>query len=197
MRKPRVRLREFVLLVTLASLVTASFAIRARTAQGLSDQRHAADAYQARVSVNWGEGRLKEGEQYMQTTLRILKDSAASRDLRLAPSLKTAGDITTESRDLIIVADMPDLLVFRMFDGDGKIALDWAVGLQTDYQNLKGQFVGLWPPHEMTGIEKARVIDVITSYIDTVLRTNVKSIRAMHAKAIAEAERHERLAQRP
>jgi hypothetical protein len=133
----------------------------------------------------------------METTLRILEDRAASCDLRLMPSVKSVGDITAEGRDLIIVADVPDLLVFRMYDGDGKIALDWAVGLQTDYQNLKGQLVSLWPPHEMTGIEKARAIDVITSYIATVLRTNVNGIRAMHTKAIAEAERHERLAHRP
>ena len=197
MRRPRVRLREFLLLVTLASLVTASLAIRARTAQHLSTQRHAADAYQARVSVNRWEDRLKGAEQYMETTLRLLEDRAASCDVRLVPSVKSVGDVTAEGRDLIIVADVPGLLFFRMFDGDGKLALDWAVGLETDYQHLKGQLVGLWPPHEMTGTEKARVIDAITSYTNGVLRTNVKGIRAMHAKAVAEAERPEQLAQRP
>jgi hypothetical protein len=194
MRKPRVRLREFLLFVTLASLITASFAIRARTARHLSAQRHAADAYQSRVSVAWWEDRLKGGKQYTEATLRNLEDRAASCDLRLMPSVKSLDEIPAEGKDLIIVADVPGLLVFRMFDGDGKISLDWAVGLQTDYQYLMGQLVGSWPPHEMSAVEKARVIDAVTSYIAAVLRTQVKGMQDMHAKAVAEAERHERLA---
>ena len=60
MRKPRIRFREFLLLTTMASLITAAFAIRARTASLLSAQNHALHAYRARLSVNWWEDRIKE-----------------------------------------------------------------------------------------------------------------------------------------
>ena len=52
----RLRLREFVLLVTLASLVAASFAIPARTADLEVAQGYAAQAHRARVDAEYVAG---------------------------------------------------------------------------------------------------------------------------------------------
>jgi hypothetical protein len=195
MRKPRVRFREFLLITTLASLITAAFAIRARTANHLSAQDHAFHAYRARHSANWWEDRIKEGKRYLETAPLISEDRAAGCDLRLISSGKDIGDIPTEGKDLIIVADVPGLLIYRMFDGDGKMVMDWADGMNDE--NLKKQFVSLWPPHELTGIEKARVITAVTSVVGATVRTNFRNLQAMYAKAVAEAEYHERLARLP
>ena len=110
-------------------------------------------------------------------------------------SVKDIADIPTEGKDLIIVADVPDMIVFRMFDGDGKVVVDWVDAMNAD--DLKKQFVGLWPPHELTGIEKARVITAVTSVVGTVVRTNLWNMQAMHAKAVVKAEYHERLSRLP
>src|SRR5262249_26530108 len=119
MRTFRVRLREFLLIITMATLVTAAFAIRARAASLLSAQDHAFHAHRARVSVNWWEDRLKIGKQDFETNPLISEDRAARCDIRLMSSVKDMGDIPSEGKDLIIVADVPDMIVFRMFDGDG------------------------------------------------------------------------------
>jgi hypothetical protein len=196
MRKPRVRFREFLLLITMASLVTAAFAIRARTASSLSAQDHAFHAYRARVSANWWEDRLKKGNRYLETNPLISEDRAAGCDVRLISSVKDMGEIPTRGKDLIIVAEgVDDVFYFRMFDGDGKVVVDWADAMNAD--NLKKQFVGLWPPHELTGIEKARVLTAVTSVVGAAVWTDLSNMQAMHAKAVAEAEYHERLSRLP
>jgi hypothetical protein len=50
-----------------------------------------------------------------------------------------------------------------MFDGNGKIVVHWCEGLHADY--LRKQFMNLWPPHELTGNEKARVISAVNSIL--------------------------------
>jgi hypothetical protein len=198
MRKPRVRLREFLLLTTLASLVTAAFAIRARTANLESAQEHALHAHQERLSVKWWEDHIISAKKYLKETPPISLDWAARCDLRLMPSVKGEGDIPTEGKDLIVVADEYGVFRFRMFDGHGKIVVDWAEGLHAD--DLKKQFMSLWPPHELTGSEKARIITAVTSILDAsraTVQANLRSMQAMHAEAIAKADHHEQLARRP
>jgi hypothetical protein len=198
MRKPRVRLREFLLLTTLASLVTAAFAIRARTANLESAQEHDFHAHRERLSVKWWEDHIQNAKKYLEVTPPISEDWAAGCDLRLIRSVKDVGDIPTEGKDLIIVADVYGVLYFRMFDGHGKIVVDWAEGLQAD--NLEKQFVSLWPPHELTGIEKARVITAVTSILGAsraTVQASVRSMQAMRTEAIAKADHHEQIARRP
>jgi hypothetical protein len=188
MRTPRVRLREFLLIITLASLVTAAFAIRARTASHLSAQDHAFHARQARLMVNWWEDRLNTGKRELETNPLISEDRFARCDLRMMSPVNDIADIPTKGKDLIIIADLPDMIVFRMFDGDGKV-FDWVHGMNP--HKLKRQFAGLWPPIELTGIEKARVITAVRSVVSNTVRTNLRSIQAGQAKAVAEAEYHE------
>jgi hypothetical protein len=195
MRRPSIRFREFLLLTTLVSLITAAFAIRARTAYHLSAQDHAFHAYRARLSVNWWEDRITERQRYLETTPLISEDWAAGRDLRLMPSLRDAGEIPTRAKDLIIVADVYGVLYFRMFDSDGQIVLDTAEGLQIE--DLQKQLVSLWPPHELTGVEKRQVITAVLSILGrsrATLQAQLRSMQALHAEAVAKAEDHQRRA---
>jgi hypothetical protein len=67
---------------------------------------------------------------------------------------------------------------FRMFDGNGKIVADSCEGLQADY--LGKQFMNLWPPHELTGTEKARVIIAVTSILGasrSIVQANLRAAR--------------------
>jgi hypothetical protein len=197
MRTPRVRFREFLLVCTLASLVTAASAIRTRTAAALSAQDQAFRAYQARLSANWWEDRLREGRRDLETNPLISEGRLAGCDVRLISSVKDIGDLPREAKNLIVVADVAGMVVFRLFDADGKIAMDWAVGMEAECRDLKMQFVGLWPPHELTGREKARVMMAVTSTVGATVQSNLSNMQAMHAKAVAKAEHHERLVRQP
>jgi hypothetical protein len=195
MRRPRIRFREFVLLTTLVSLITAAFAIRARTASHLSALDHALHGYRARRSVTWWEDLIKERRRYLETTALISEDWATGRDLRLMPSVKDAGEIPRKAKDLIIVADVSGVLYFRMFDGDGRIVMDWAEGMQIE--DLQKQLASLWPPHELTEVEKRQVITAVISILGrsrATLQAQLRSMQTTHAEAVANAEYHERLA---
>ncbi|MGC8640411.1 MAG: hypothetical protein ACP5XB_11105 [Isosphaeraceae bacterium] len=65
----RIRLREFLLLTTLISLIAAAFAIRARTAYQLAARHHALLTDPARLSANWWSDRIKDCERCLREIL--------------------------------------------------------------------------------------------------------------------------------
>ena len=93
----------------------------------------------------------------------------AGCDLRLMSSVKDVSEIPTGGEDLIIVAAVDHVLHFRMFDGDGKVVVDTDEKRLTEQapqiEDFRKQLVGLWPPHELTGSEKGRVITAVTSIV--------------------------------
>jgi len=93
----------------------------------------------------------------------------AGCDLRLMSSVKDVSEIPTGGEDLIIVAAVDHVLHFRMFDGDGKVVVDTdekrLTGQAPQIEDLRKQLVGLWPPHELTGSQKGRVITAVTSIV--------------------------------
>jgi 7-cyano-7-deazaguanine synthase in queuosine biosynthesis len=90
-------------------------------------------------------------------------------DLRLMTSLKTVDDIPTEGNNLIVVAAVDDVLHFRVFDGDGNVAVKadekTLKGKHPAIEDLRKKLVGLWRPHELTGDEKKQVIAKLTSIV--------------------------------
>ncbi len=90
-------------------------------------------------------------------------------DLRLMSSVKSASDIPARVRDRIIVADVEHVLHFRTFDGEGKVKVDTdelkLAGQARQIEDLRKQLVGLWPPHELTRAEQARLIAVVASIV--------------------------------
>jgi hypothetical protein len=195
MRLPRFRFGEFLLLITLASLITASLAIRSRTADRLSAQAQAMHAYQARVSISYWDNRINEYERYLAATDPLLSEHRlAGCGLRLMPSVTDANDIPTRGKNSIVVADVCGLLSFRVFDGDGNLVWNWAEPLHAE--ELKNRLTNLWPPHELTGIEKRQVITALRPIIAQSRahwQAQLKSLEAGHAEAVANAKYHERL----
>ena len=115
-------------------------------------------------------------------------------DLRLMSSVKAVSDIPIEGKNLTIVADLNDVLLFRIFDGDGKLAVDKdEEGLTQktlQIEDLRKKLVGLWPPHELTEDEKNRVIAAVTSIVGHTRSQGKETIReAMNAAFLYHAIR--------
>jgi hypothetical protein len=182
----------------MASLIAASFAIRARTAALLSAPDHAFLAYSERASANRLDGDLKEWKRKLQYIARLLPDQIAEYDVRLIHSLTTM-DLPTTGKELVIVGHSDAIIFFRIFDSGGGIVVDWGddpgrIGV------VEKQLASLDPPHELTTTEKGWVIAAVTSLVDT-YRSNLQAAviggEAEHAETLARAEYHERMARRP
>ena len=100
-------------------------------------------------------------------TIEMSKDLGC--DLRLMSSVNDVSGIPTEGKSLIIVAAVDHVLHFRIFDGDGKMVVDTDEKRLTEQarqiEDLRKQLESLWPPHELTGSEKDRVITAVTSIV--------------------------------
>ena len=104
-------------------------------------------------------------------------------DLRLMSSVTDVSDIPTVGLSLIIVAVVDHVLHFRIFDGDGKMVVDTDEKRLTEQaqqiedlrkqpqqiEDLRKQLESLWPPHELTKSERARIIAAATSIVDHIL----------------------------
>ena len=197
MRRPRLRLREFLLLTTLASLIAASFAIRARTAALLSAPDHAFLAYRERASANELDGQLKETKRKVQDLAGLSPDRIARYDVRLIHSSTTL-DLPTTGKELVILGHHDGGIFFRIFDSKGGIVIDW-VDDPGRIGALEELLPSLDPPHEMTTTEKGWIIAAVTSLVDTYrskLQAGTISGEAKLAETLARAEEHERLARR-
>ena len=94
-------------------------------------------------------------------------------DLRLMYSLMYSGSdvssIPTSGTNLVIVANVKDVLYFRIFDADGKVVVDTDETRLTTQAgpiaDLKKQLDSVRPPHELTRSEKDRVIAEVTSIV--------------------------------
>lgn len=196
----RLRLREFLLLVLLASLVAAGFAIRARTADWEVAQGHAARAYQVRVEAKFLAEQIDFARRKLAMAPTLSEDWAAGYDLRLMPSVIEAGDMPAEGQDLVVVAESSDSLWFRVFDGAGNRVVDH---VESDHPGLGAFQQGLarlLPPHELTRSEKAQVIAAVAMFVNgyrATLEAGIRGEQVRHKEALAKAERLERLSRRP
>lgn len=91
MRKPRGRFHEFVLLITLASLVTAAFALKASVANREAAHVYATRAYQARLLLEYWEGGVKHRAMRVKLATTAADKAAPhlQADLRRVRSLQT------------------------------------------------------------------------------------------------------------
>ncbi len=88
-------------------------------------------------------------------------------DLRLMSSVSNVSDIPGAGHHLIIVANVGQVLHFRIFDGAGKRVVDTDATRLPEQtrpiEDLRRQLESLWPPHELTRSEKDRVIVAVSS----------------------------------
>jgi hypothetical protein len=209
MGRLRVGFRGFLLIITLASLVVATYAIRARTDAFRSAQDHDLLAHQLRVRLA-GNYAHKEDWRLLwewKTPPFVSHEWAAGCNLQVLPPVRSVEEFPARGKDLIVVGDFYGVLRIRIFDGAGKIIVDISEGETKNgahdqrVNDLKHQIVKVGPPHEITEAEKAQVIAAAASIVNSCRslllaekRFQEAEAKAQHEKAVAELEHHERLA---
>jgi hypothetical protein len=102
----------------------------------------------------------------LATLLARLEDEQWEQecDLRLMSSVEDVGGIPKVGKSLIIVAEVKNVLHFRIFDRDGQMVVDTEeTKLPTQFEpieDLRQELESVWPPHELIESEKAWVIGV-------------------------------------
>ncbi len=93
-------------------------------------------------------------------------------DLRLIPSVTDVRKVPAAGRNLVVVADVKNVLHFRFFDSDGKVVVDINEKRLTkqapQIEELRKQLQEpkeLWPPHQLTGGEKGPIITAVASIV--------------------------------
>jgi FtsX-like permease family len=92
-------------------------------------------------------------------------------DLLLLPSVNDVSEIPTAGKkNLIVVADVRNVLHVRVFDVAGKRIVDTDANRLTEQarlvENLEKQLKSLGNPHDLTTKEKARIIAAVTPIFD-------------------------------
>jgi hypothetical protein len=119
-------------------------------------------------------------------------------DLRLMSTANDVSDIPTEGENLVIVAVLDRVLHFRIFEGDGKMVVN-TNEKRLSYKDrelklLRKRLKRLWPPHELTKNEKARVIKAVTSIVhytrmdDSVVPYLIKELTTDYSSYLAGAQ---------
>ena len=90
-------------------------------------------------------------------------------DLRLISSANDVSSMPRERKNLIVVAAVKQVLHIRVFDNSGELVIDIdeedVTGKVRQMEDFRKQLVSLWPPHEITGSEKNRLVTAVTSII--------------------------------
>jgi hypothetical protein len=104
-----------------------------------------------------------------QAEARSVRASFPVCELRLMPLVNDLCGIPAKGKDLVVVAAVDGVLHIRVFDADGKVAVDTDEKRLTDQArntaDLRKELETLGPPHELTIGEKGRVISAVTSIV--------------------------------
>src|SRR5260370_40336156 len=105
MRRPRVGFRAFLLINTLASLVAATLAIRARTDSFRFAQDHALLAHQVRVRRAWNDAHNRDAALTWEQKAPSLvsRQWAAGCDLRILPPVRSEEKRPTNGRRIVLL----------------------------------------------------------------------------------------------
>jgi hypothetical protein len=123
-----------LLIIKLASLVAATYAIRARTDAFRSAQDHDLLAHQLRVRLagNYAHNDAHKEDLRLlwewKTPPFVSHEWAAGCNLHVLPPVRSVEDFPASGRDLIVVGDFYGVLRIRIFDGAGKIIVDIGEG---------------------------------------------------------------------
>jgi hypothetical protein len=92
----------------------------------------------------------------------------AKCDVRLMPWLTDKNEMTG-GKDLIVIGALGHVLHFRMFDGAGKMVVDTDERRLADrarqIEDLRKKLAGLWPPHELSEIEKPLLSSAVSEIV--------------------------------
>ena len=123
----------------------------------------------------------------MAAELRV-GDPTKLRELRLMPNVSDLNALPSAGKRLIIVADVNHTLHLRLFDVEGKMVLDSdAKRLTNTWADYLQQLVPrLWPPHELTHIEKISIINAMTTLAGRTWQQEMQRVHGRIAALVGE-----------
>jgi RNA polymerase sigma factor (sigma-70 family) len=109
-------------------------------------------------------------------------------ELRLMPKVSDLSALPTAGKNLFIVANLNHALHLRMFDVHGKMALDSDAKRFTNTwaEYLRQLVPKLWPPHELTHIDKISVIGAIRNLAGQNWPNEMRQVRGRIASLVDE-----------
>ncbi len=112
-------------------------------------------------------------------------------DLRLMPKVSDLSALPTAGKNLIIVADLNKALHVRLFDVHGKRVLDSAAKRFTNtWADYLEQLVPrLWPPHELTEVERISVINAARNLAGQNWHFEMQQVHGRIASLVGELRR--------
>ena len=123
----------------------------------------------------------KELARYLAEASKKLNAAIADGfDLQLTPSANEVSDLSTQGRNLIILARVRDELHFRIFDADGQSVADTREGQLPDklpqITELKSLLSGLWDVPKITQADRERIIISVRHIINEIKERPIKAI---------------------
>ena len=155
---------------------------------GLKNVPTSKEIYEALANIEFRAGNLNEA-------IDVLELGVKGIDLRLMPSLKDVSGIPANGKNLIVVAAVKKVLHFRIFDTDGKLAVDTDETKSTEkaqeVEKLRTRLESLWSSRaqELTRSDKDLIISAVTSIVgDTrwVGQTDQSGLRLQLAELLAK-----------
>jgi hypothetical protein len=196
-RRLRLGLREFLLLVTLASIVVAAFALRARTVRDEEAVEHLFfHARRARVSADWWRGRIAWEQQRLDERPKITEEWLEGCEARLLPPDEDPSGTAATGKSLFIALNttfVPSIWI-GVYDEDGRRILEH-LDASKPMHDLLGRLARPGSTVELAGVDKRSAVALAAAILaeyEHGLQEGLKTARAHLAQEIAEAERHER-----
>lgn len=191
MRMPRLRFREFLLVVTLISLVTAGFSINARTSNILFVQDHLSMAERARSQARSMDIQIANVKRQLEKPPKISRECALGHQFKLISKVTDPRDLPEAGQNLIVVTSLEGHPWFRIFDEKGKRVVDYVEWNREKSKDFVERIATLGPQHEFTNAEKLWIIDWIIVFVNDHqlwLHDYVKILETARSKALTEAE---------
>ncbi len=131
---------------------------------------------------------VKEIEAALATAAQPEIGYAGGGELRLMPNVNDLSALATAGKRLIIVADVNHSLHLRMFDLEGKMVLDSDANRFTStwVEYLRQVVPTLWPPHELTEIEKLSVFNAVRNLAGRSVADEMKGVHGRIAALVGE-----------
>jgi hypothetical protein len=109
-------------------------------------------------------------------------------EIRLMPKVSDVTALPTAGKRLIIVAEVNRALHLRMFDVEGTMILDSAARRFTNtwVEYLEQLVPRLWPPHELTFIDRVSVVNAVTQIAGRSGRDEFRRIQGRIASLVDE-----------
>jgi hypothetical protein len=197
-RRFRLRFREFLLLVTLASMIAAAFALRFKVVRDEDALDHLFNhAHRARASAEWWGKQVAEATKRLDERPKIAEEWLAGCAVKLLPTKRNPKSFAATGKTLAVALD-PDAssIWIGAFDEKGKLFLEHFDDSR-EMHALLGRLA--WPltTIELTGGAKRATVDLVAAIFaryEHDLQEGLKTTRAQLAHEIAEAERHEQQA---